>query len=98
MIRAFPLTALALLALSASGCTQFPELDAQITPELENADFAELRPVEPLLVEATAGRVDTDATEAAMLARIARLRARAAQLQRTVLTGPEQQRLERGLT
>ena len=62
------------MALALSACTQFPELDSTITPELEAADYQELVPVEPLLAQATAGRVDRNQTEAALLGRVARLR------------------------
>ncbi|AXI44400.1 hypothetical protein C1J02_14235 [Sulfitobacter sp. SK011] len=86
---------LALLALSA--CTQFPALDRTITPALENADYPALVPLDPLLASATAGRVDAVQTEAALNARVARLRARAARLRGSVLSGREKQRLEQGL-
>jgi hypothetical protein len=86
---------LALLALSA--CTQFPALDRTITPALENADYPALVPLDPLLASATVGRVDTVQTEAALNARVARLRARAARLRGSVLSGREKQRLEQGL-
>tara|TARA_R110000787_G_scaffold248421_2_gene353967 strand:+ start:2643 stop:3017 length:375 start_codon:yes stop_codon:yes gene_type:complete len=86
---------LALLALSA--CTQFPALDRTITPALENADYPALVPIDPLLASATAGRVDAAQTEAALAARVAGLRARAARLRGSVLSGRERQRLAQGL-
>ncbi|MEM6305765.1 MAG: hypothetical protein AAF744_13690 [Pseudomonadota bacterium] len=85
-----------LLALGLSSCTQFPELDRTITPELEAADFPDLVPVEPLLAQATAGQVNAEATEAALIGRVARLRARAARLRGSVLSGRERQRLSQG--
>ena len=89
------LTALiALLALGA--CTQFPELDRTITPDLEAAEYPVLVPVDPLLARATEGQVDPVRTEAALLGRLARLRARAARLRGSVLTGRERQRLSNG--
>ncbi|MGJ8617507.1 MAG: hypothetical protein ACSHWS_11760 [Sulfitobacter sp.] len=84
-----------LLALSA--CTQFPTLDRTITPELENAEYPALVPLDPLLATATAGRVDPVQTEKALIARVARLRARAARLRGSVLTGRERLRLAQGL-
>lgn len=80
-----------------TGCAQFPELDATVTPVQENADFPKLVPIEPLLARATAGRVDAPATQANLEGRVARLRARAARLQGSVLTGRERQRLAQGL-
>lgn len=90
-----PFTLVAVLALGA--CTQFPELDDTISPELERADFPALVPVEPLLATAAAGRVDPVQTEAALLGRLSRLRARAARLRGSVLSGRERQRLSEGL-
>ncbi len=89
-------TFLALLALALTACTQFPELDSTITPELEAAEYPDLVPVEPLLAQARAGRVDPQQTEAALLGRVSRLRARAARLRGSVLTGRERQRLRNG--
>ncbi|MGJ8625625.1 MAG: hypothetical protein ACSHXB_01585 [Sulfitobacter sp.] len=86
---------IAMLALNA--CTQFPALDRTITPALANAEFPELVPLDPLLARATAGRVDPVQTEAALSARVSRLRARAARLRGSVLTGRERQRLAEGL-
>lgn len=86
----------ALMALALTACTQFPELDSTITPALEAADYPALVPVDPLLAQATAGRADPQQTEAALLARVARLRARAARLRGSVLSGRERQRLRDG--
>ena len=91
------LPALAILCAALAGCTQFPALDRTITPELEAAPFPALVPLDPLLARATAGRVDPVATETAVAARVARLRARAARLRGSVLTGRERQRLAQGL-
>ena len=86
---------IAVLALGA--CTQFPELDNTITPDLERAEFPALVPVEPLLAAATAGRVDPVQTETALLGRLSRLRARADRLRGSVLSGRERQRLREGM-
>ena len=92
---AFLVLPFALLTLGA--CTQFPALDRTITPALENAEYPALVPLDPLLATATAGRVDPVQTETALIARVAGLRARAAQLRGSVLTGRERQRLAQGL-
>ena len=85
------------LILTLGACTQFPDLDRTITPAMEAAPDPELVPIEPLLAQATAGRVDPAETQDVLSARVARLRARAADLRGSVLTGAERQRLERGL-
>lgn len=85
----------ALVGLAA--CTQFPELDHTITPELEAARYPALVPLDPLLASAKARRVDPVQTQSALVARVARLRARAARLRGSVLTGRERQRLAQGL-
>ncbi len=83
--------------LALSACTQFPALDRTVPTHLENADYPELVPVDPLLARATGGRIDPDQTEAVLKARVARLRARAARLRGSVLSGRERQRLAQGL-
>lgn len=85
------------VALTLLGaCTQFPALDRTITPELERADYPALVPLDPVLATAKAGRMDAVQTEATLIARVARLRVRAARLQGAVLTGREKQRLAQG--
>jgi hypothetical protein len=90
----FWITFVALGTLGA--CTQFPELDRTVTPDLEAAEYPALVPVEPLLAKATTGRVDPIQTEAALQGRLSRLRARAAGLRGSVLSGRERQRLREG--
>jgi len=85
------------LSLLAAGCTQFPQLDQTITPQMEAAPFPKLVPVDPLLANIRTSGVDPVQTQNALQARVARLRARAARLRGSVLTGPERQRLARGL-
>jgi len=86
------------IALTATGaCTQFPELDRTITPALENADYPALVPMAPILAKAKAGRIDPSQTQIALQGRVALLRARAARLRGSVLSGRERQRLREGL-
>ncbi|MEX3315926.1 hypothetical protein [Sulfitobacter sp. PS-8MA] len=59
------------------GCTQFPALDRTITPEMEAADYPDLVPIDPLLAQAEAGRIDPRQTEAQLTGRAARLETRA---------------------
>lgn len=83
------------LALTGA-CTQFPALDRTLTPELEAAEFPALVPIEPILVRAQTSGVEPVQTAAAIDARVAALKARAARLSGSVLNGPERQRLAQG--
>lgn len=87
------LTSFALLA----ACAQFPELDARITPELEAAEYPTLVPIAPLLAAAEERGVEPVQATAQIDRRIAALRARAAGLRGSVLSGAERLRLEQGL-
>lgn len=89
------LSALALCAFSA--CAQFPELDRTVTPELEAASFPALVPLEPILSRTRTAQRDNTQTQDVLEARVANLRARAARLRGSVLTGRERQRLAQGL-
>lgn len=84
------------LALCA-GCTQFPVLDRTITPAMEAAAYPELVPLGPVLAQATASPIDPAQTQAQLSARVSALRARAARLRGSVLSGRERQRLAEGL-
>jgi hypothetical protein len=75
--RPHSITALFLGVSLIAGCTQFPELDRTITPELEAAPYPDLVPIDPLLAKATAGRIDPVRTEAELSGRAAQLEARA---------------------
>ncbi|UWR23523.1 hypothetical protein [Sulfitobacter sp. S190] len=85
------------LCAALPACTQFPALDQTVTPALENADYATLVPLDPVLAQArTPGRAP-EAINARLDGRIAALNARAARLRGGVLTGRERQRLSQGL-
>ncbi|WP_370401087.1 hypothetical protein [Sulfitobacter sp. JB4-11] len=87
----------AFLILAVGACTQFPELDRTVTPELATADFPALVPLDPILANAQVAQSANRQTEAVLEARVANLRARAARLRGSVLTGRERQRLAEGL-
>ena len=87
---------LASLVLTGA-CTQFPALDRTITPELENADYATLVPLGPVLSAAQSTTVEPMQANAAIDSRVAALKARAARLRGSVLSGAERQRLKNGL-
>lgn len=97
MTRArIPLALWAGAALLAA-CTQFPALDRTITPELEAAQYPDLVPLGPVLASARSSGTEPEQATAAIDARVARLKARAARLRGSVLNGAERQRLEKGL-
>ncbi|UOA31317.1 hypothetical protein DSM110093_01081 [Sulfitobacter sp. DSM 110093] len=74
------LSALFLGATLMAGCTQFPALDRTITPELDAAPFPDIVPIDPLLAQASAGRIDPARTEAELSGRAAQLDARAGRI------------------
>ncbi|MFD2738460.1 hypothetical protein ACFSUD_02660 [Sulfitobacter aestuarii] len=90
------LIGLPLALLPLFGCTQFPALDATITPALEQADYPALVPLEPLLAEAQAPGIDEAQTRAGMENDIAALRARSAALRGPLLSPAERARLTAG--
>ncbi|MEQ6248516.1 hypothetical protein ABMC89_06465 [Sulfitobacter sp. HNIBRBA3233] len=89
--------ALCLALPLVAGCTTFPALDRTITPALEAAPYPELVPLGPVLARAQAEGVAPERANAALDRRIAALRARAAGLRGSVLSGRERQRLAQGL-
>ena len=80
-----------------TACAQFPELDRTVSPEVEAADFPALVPLEPILASTSTAVHSNQQTQAVLEARVANLRARAARLRGSVLTGAERQRLAEGL-
>jgi hypothetical protein len=78
-------------------CTQFPDLDRNITPELASADYPALVPMDPILTQARTIKIEPVQATVAIDARVAALKSRAARLRGSVLTGRERQRLEEGL-
>lgn len=86
-----------LLAALAQGCAQFPALDGTVPPEAERAAFPRLVPLGPVLARAEEVQI-TEATEADINARVARLRARAARLRGSVVDGGTRARMRAGVT
>lgn len=91
-----PFALMAALTL-AGACTQFPALDRTVTPQLEAAEYPDLVPLAPVLASANAGGIEPEQTGATIDRRIAALKARAARLRGSVLSGAERQRLAKGL-
>lgn len=83
------------LALTGA-CTQFPALDHTLTPELVSSQYPALVPIDPILAAARTRTTNPNQATAAIDARVSALRARAARLSGSVLSGAERQRLAQG--
>ncbi|MEP1352514.1 MAG: hypothetical protein ABJX32_18480 [Tateyamaria sp.] len=81
-----------ILCLTLAACTQFPELDGTVAPDLRDADFPQLVPIEPLLNANAPVVADPIQTTQALDGRIAALRARAAALQESDVVDAETER------
>jgi len=84
------------LVVALAACTDIPELNGTLPPELETAEFPKLVPVEPLLARANDMQI-TEATADGMAARVSRLRARAARLRHSVIDGDARARMHDGV-
>ncbi|MCG6902605.1 MAG: hypothetical protein LJE68_07980 [Rhodobacter sp.] len=76
-----PFLCLPVIAALLAGCTSFPQLDSATSLEAKRAPYPKLIPAEGLLAKRGEGRLTPESGEA-LLARAARLRARAAILRR----------------
>lgn len=85
-------TSFALIATLLAGCSDFPELDAAITPAARKAGYPSLVPLDQLISGAQDIQI-TDETVATLQTRIARLNARAARLQRPVIDSATRARM-----
>ncbi len=86
------------LSLSVASCAQFPALEGTVPADLENADFPNLVPLEPVLDTARAAPEQNAQTEAALQARVAALKARAARLRGRVVDSSTRARMRNGVT
>lgn len=97
-LRSFrPLAAFA-LALSLTGCAQFPALDGTLSAATEAADYPDLVPLDPLLANVDATNTDAGATAGAINGRVAQLKARANRLRRGVVDGQTRTRMTTGVS
>lgn len=84
------------LAAVLAACTDMPELNGTVPPALESADFPRLIALEPVLAGAQDVQI-TQETGAAITARVARLRARAARLRHSVVDQGTRARMRDGV-
>ncbi len=82
-----------LFLVCLTGCTQFPELDAHLSPEVEAADYPALVPLEPLLAARSAPPDRGTEIATSVQGRVSALQARANRLRGPVLSGSERARL-----
>ncbi|WP_299146035.1 hypothetical protein [uncultured Tateyamaria sp.] len=93
-MRATPI----LFCLVLAACAQFPELDSTVSPDVANADFPALVPLEPLLAASDPIVSDPDQTTQTLNRRVAALRARANALQRRpIVDAATRARLRQGI-
>jgi len=97
MKRAHTLLVLLATLPLLGACTTFPALDHTITPTLEAADYPALVPLGPVLTASAAVGTEPVPATATIDGRVAALKARAARLRGSVLSGRERQRLAKGL-
>ena len=91
---AFALFAL-LSALTA--CTEFPELDATVSPEQANAPYPDLVPLAPLLAQANTSNGTAELANTNLDQRLSNLRARASRLRGPVISAAVRARMLRGV-
>lgn len=80
------------VGMSLTACSAFPQLDDTLSPGVKAANYPDLVPVEALRAQASEPRID-DRMLDGIEARVARLKARAARLRGTVLSGADRARL-----
>lgn len=82
------------LLTALCACTTLPEIDDNVTPEAEAADYPALQPVETIFARVQADESDEAAEHAALDARMQALEARAEMLRGDVLDADTRARLE----
>lgn len=85
------------LILSLTACAEFPELDAALTSEMKAAGYPALAPTSELEALQTPPQA-TATTAASVNTRVAALRARAARLSGSVVSGSDRARMRAGVS
>ena len=84
--------AFAITATVLAGCSDFPELDAAITPAARQAGYPSLMPIDQLIAGAQDVQI-TEETTTTLQGRVSRLKGRAARLRGPVIDGPTRARM-----
>ncbi len=85
-------TALAIIATILVGCSDFPELDAAVTPAARQAGYPSLVPMDQLIAGAKEVQI-TEETVATLQGRVSGLKGRAARLRGPVIDGATRARM-----
>ncbi|WP_137703084.1 hypothetical protein [Marimonas lutisalis] len=88
--------AIIIVLATLAGCSEFPELDDAVSPEMDQADYPALVPVEPLIAAAQGAQI-TEETGASVLGRVAALKAKAAGLSGTIVDEASRKRMQIGV-
>ena len=83
---------LATVATLLAGCSDFPELDAAITPTARNAEYPSLMPIDQLVADAQDVQI-TEQTVTTLKGRAGSLRARAARLRGPIIDSATRARM-----
>lgn len=86
-----------ILALALTACTQFPQLDGVVGPEVVDAKFPSLIPIDPIVNAPEGQGADRAIIQDNLLARLAALNARGAALRGAVIDNRTRRRLEKGV-
>lgn len=81
-----------------TGCTQVPELGDRVTPEIKDAAYPLLVPLDESLTTPPNPMVEAAEVEETLIARVQRLKNRAKQLQGPVVDRQTQSRMNQGIT
>jgi hypothetical protein len=86
------------LVLACAACTQVPELDNQIAPDVQHADYPALVPLHQALAPLPDPTERAQALEDELTARRDRLRGRARSLNRAGVDDETKQRMQQGVS
>lgn len=84
--------AFAITAIAMAGCSEFPELDAAISPTARQAAYPSLKPMDQLIAGAAEVQI-TQQTTANLQGRVGGLNARAARLRGPVIDSATRARM-----
>lgn len=86
-----------ILTLSLTACTQFPQLDDVVGPDVVDAEFPNLVPIDPIINAPEGQGANRAVIQDNLLARLAALNARADALRGAVIDNRTRRRLENGV-